>query len=68
MDNKELLQAMRAIMQEEIRPITKRLDNIESDMSDLKTTVSTLEGQTKENTEMIKAIQDNTEVTPRLTV
>lgn len=68
MDNKELLQAMRAIMQEEIRPITKRLDNIESDMSDLKTTVSTLEGQTKENTEMIKAIQDDTEVTPRLTV
>jgi len=39
----------------------QRLDRMETDLSELKTTVSNMDGQTRENTDFIKALLHRTE-------
>lgn len=48
-------------MEEGQQQTNKRFDRLESDLTDLKTTVSNIEGQQRENTEFIKALLHRTE-------
>ncbi|TWH47985.1 hypothetical protein [Sporomusa sp. KB1] len=48
-------------MEEGQQQTNKRFDRIESDLTDLKTTVSNIAGQQRENTEFIKALLHRTE-------
>ncbi|BBB92016.1 MAG TPA: hypothetical protein PKA28_05930 [Methylomusa anaerophila] len=43
------------------KQITQRLDRMESNLSDLKTTVNNIEGQQQENTRIIHALRHNSE-------
>lgn len=54
MDNKELLQAIKEMIQEEIQPLKIEVSAIKEDLSLIK-------GQQTENTQFIKAILHNTE-------
>ena len=42
MENKELLQAIRTMIHEEIKPINKRLDSMEKDMTTIKFDINTI--------------------------
>lgn len=54
MESKELLQAIRSMIQEEIRPIKEGI-------AELKTTVSNIEGQQIEHSRIIHALRHNSE-------
>ena len=61
MDNKELLQAIKEMIQEEIHPLKAEISAIKEDLSLVKEDLSLVKDQQNENTQFIKAILHNTE-------
>ncbi|BBB92638.1 MAG TPA: hypothetical protein PKA28_03585 [Methylomusa anaerophila] len=57
---KQLLEGQKQLFEGQ-KQITQRLDRMESDITDLKTTVNNIEGQQAENTQYIKALVHRTE-------